>query len=538
MNTILSTFHSFSKTIACLLLSLSYLVLNGQTTIKPVVKHQDNNWTIESISIEGNSTIVRIHIPSQSREILIPSETILSWDDMFSVADAKSISLDRWDGTWIYRGSRLSNDKRAELINYFDANGLLLRKADNVKLDLYALGPKTKAEKRAYGKKNYSPELDITLYFDALPKGIETLYIKTFAYTSSYSSATHNDKLWEGIRINNPWPESMIVDASDIYKLIDSQNDGIVGVYEGTNAQGNGYTLACIKDKDNYKIVFMNSKKTEQYWHRGEVKCVLYPSATRGLFKGDWYMRNKQIAPNCFVTFNGSFMSAMINGTEERYVKMYPIAGSSSPSTQWSGTGFAMNGNLIVTNHHVIDGASSIKVIGVNGDHNTEYNAAIVAKDKNNDLAIIKLEEANVSGIPYTVSFDIANVGQEIFVLGYPLISTMGEEIKYTSGSISSKSGFEGDLSTYQISAPIQPGNSGGPLFDSRGNIIGIVNAKHTGAENAGYALKTTFLKALIENSELSEFIPHGNLVPQGDRAKQIDVLRNFVYLIKCSGSE
>lgn len=66
----------------------------------------------------------------------------------------------------------------------------------------------------------------------------------------------------------------------------------------------------------------------------------------------------------------------------------------------------------------------------------------------------------------------------------------MGDEIKLTTGVISSKTGFQGDVSLYQISAPIQPGNSGGPLFDNKGNLIGIVNAKHKGAENVGYAIK------------------------------------------------
>ena len=64
-----------------------------------------------------------------------------------------------------------------------------------------------------------------------------------------------------------------------------------------------------------------------------------------------------------------------------------------------------------------------------------------------------------------------SEVGEEVFVLGYPLTATMGDEIKLTTGVISSKSGFQGDISQYQISAPVQPGNSGGPLFDSKGNI-------------------------------------------------------------------
>ena len=99
--------------------------------------------------------------------------------------------------------------------------------------------------------------------------------------------------------------------------------------------------------------------------------------------------------------------------------------------------------------------------------------------------------------IPYNVKTSVSDVGEEVFVLGYPLTSTMGDEIKLTTRSDKlKKQGFRKEtLSLYQISAPIQPGNSGGPLFDNRGNLIGIVNAKHKGAENVGYAIKTSYLK-------------------------------------------
>ena len=77
--------------------------------------------------------------------------------------------------------------------------------------------------------------------------------------------------------------------------------------------------------------------------------------------------------------------------------------------------------------------------------------------------------------------------------------ATMGDEVKLTNGIISSKSGFQGDVTSYQITAPVQQGNSGGPLFDSKGNIIGIINAKHAGAENASYAIKASYLMNLID---------------------------------------
>lgn len=169
-----------------------------------------------------------------------------------------------------------------------------------------------------------------------------------------------------------------------------------------------------------------------------------------------------------------------------------------------TGTGFAISSNgLIVTNFHVVENAERLNIRGINGNFSKTYSAKVVAQDKNNDLAIIKIDDytfTTLGTIPYIIKPTIADVGENINVLGYPLTATMGEEIKYTNGTISSKSGFRGDFTTYQCSAPIQPGNSGGPVFDKLGCIIGIINAKHVGAENVSYAIKSTYLLNLIQS--------------------------------------
>lgn len=156
-----------------------------------------------------------------------------------------------------------------------------------------------------------------------------------------------------------------------------------------------------------------------------------------------------------------------------------------------SGTGFFLsNEGYIVTNHHVIENAQNgnIKITGINEDYHTSYKARVEVTDKQNDLAILKIIDSSPTiKVPYSFKFTTSSVGEDCFVLGYPLISSMGKDIKLTTGIISSKTGFDGNIAQYQISAPVQPGNSGGPLFDKNGNIIGIVQAKHTQAENVLY---------------------------------------------------
>jgi S1-C subfamily serine protease len=202
----------------------------------------------------------------------------------------------------------------------------------------------------------------------------------------------------------------------------------------------------------------------------------------------------------------------------------------------WTGTGFALTNNYVVTNYHVIENAKIITLTGINGNFSIKHNASVAATDKNNDLALLKLNgNVSITNIPYSIKTTTSDVGEEIFVLGYPLTATMGDEIKLTTGVISSKSGFQGDISQYQISAPIQPGNSGGPLFDSKGNIIGIVSAKHAGAENVGYAIKTSYLKTLVESVTSTNVLPQANRIATQNLSGKVKAVKNYVYYIKCT---
>jgi S1-C subfamily serine protease len=204
------------------------------------------------------------------------------------------------------------------------------------------------------------------------------------------------------------------------------------------------------------------------------------------------------------------------------------------PST---GTAFAISSEgYLVTNYHVISNAESLFVKGIGGDFDKRYSAKVVVTDRNNDLAIIKLNDnlsKKIGKIPFVINSSIADVGENVFVLGYPLTNTMGTEIKLTNGIISSKSGFMDDITSYQISVPVQPGNSGGPLFDKRGNLIGIVNAKHSGAENVTYAIKSIYLLNLIGLLPKKPGLGTKNILGSKTLSEQNKKLEKVVYLIE-----
>lgn len=308
------------------------------------------------------------------------------------------------------------------------------------------------------------------------------------------------------------------------------------GVYDGDN-----YKVALKKASDGkFYLVYLSGKGNPKSWSVGDIKAILEPTATPSIFKGKWYGRWKQVMNYTFIFKDGLLTVYDEDKKPEQYIKLYPALASdlSSGSGSWSGSGFALKNGYIVTNYHVVDGAHSISVKGIRGDFNKSYNATVVGSDKSNDLALLKISDQGFTGfgaIPYSISSSSAEVGQDVFVLGYPLTSTMGDEIKLTTGIISSKTGFQGDVSLYQISAPIQPGNSGGPLFDKKGNIIGVVSAKHAGAENVGYAVKSMYLRNLIESCASSSVIPSSNSVATLALTGKVKAEKNFVFYIECS---
>lgn len=250
-------------------------------------------------------------------------------------------------------------------------------------------------------------------------------------------------------------------------------------------------------------------------------------------------MYDKSIHDGLYISFKNGSMSVLSGDTEDVYIKTYPTSQDkiAPKGTLGTGTGVAVSSNgLITTNYHVISGANTIKVKGVNGDFSRSYNAKVFISDEKNDLAILKIDDTTFSTfgtLPYGIKTITSDVGMDVFVLGYPLTATMGEEIKLTNGIISAKSGFQGDITTYQITAPIQPGNSGAPLFDKNGYLIGIAQGKHTGAENVGYAIKISYLKNLAESLSPVPRLPVNNSLVGKTLAEQVKLIEKYIYIIE-----
>lgn len=168
------------------------------------------------------------------------------------------------------------------------------------------------------------------------------------------------------------------------------------------------------------------------------------------------------------------------------------------------GTGFFVNSSIILTNHHVVKDCKNIEIIHKN--YNTK--AEIVAGDSRNDLAILRASKENANSLRFRDGKGI-RIGEEIIVLGYPLGKLLGSNIKITTGDVSSLNGLVDDTTNMQITAPVQPGNSGGPLLDTAGNIVGVIYSRIdktlTGrsVQNVNLAIKSYVAQIFLDTNNI-----------------------------------
>ncbi len=206
-------------------------------------------------------------------------------------------------------------------------------------------------------------------------------------------------------------------------------------------------------------------------------------------------------------------------------------------NARYSATGFMISPNgYVVTNYHVVKEADSVFIESVQDTTVYQYKVKVVYKDPSVDLALLKIEDPGFQPpkrLPFALSTREADLAQSVYTLGYP-----GNDLVYNDGSISSHRGFDGDTSAYRISIPVNPGNSGGPLLDESGNLIGVISGKNTAAEGASFAVKSKYLMKMIEEIPSDSLpapvmLPRKNYVRELNRPDQIKRLQNVVFNVK-----
>ncbi len=233
--------------------------------------------------------------------------------------------------------------------------------------------------------------------------------------------------------------------ASVSYGQVETRNyaNGDVYVGEYSDGQPNGQGTVTLANGDVYVGEFRDDQRNGQ---------GTYTYANGDVQNGIWS--------------NGEFVSA-------NNIATTPVLPDNSELLQAaSGSGFAVSyDGHIITNNHVIEGCENVRI----HRQGTIIDAVVVSRDPLNDLAVIKADFSPT--IVFAIDDSNPQLTQEIYVAGYPFGQNISSSLKVTRGIVSSLTGIGNNFSNMQIDAAIQPGNSGGPIFDEAGNVIGVAVA-------------------------------------------------------------
>lgn len=198
---------------------------------------------------------------------------------------------------------------------------------------------------------------------------------------------------------------------------------------------------------------------------------------------------------------------------------------------KFGGTGFLIDGKgYLVTSAHVVAKADSIYIVNTKGHY---FKAKTIHVNDNTDIAILKIVDSRfqpVGKLPYGIRKSKADLGEQIFTLGFPRT-----EIVYNEGYLSAKTGYNGDTIAYQIAISANPGNSGGPIFNAAGEIIGVLSGKQLTAEGVVFSSQSkNILQALDslkgDSSAGPIRIPTHSSVKGVDRVQQVKRIEECIY--------
>jgi hypothetical protein len=205
-----------------------------------------------------------------------------------------------------------------------------------------------------------------------------------------------------------------------------------------------------------------------------------------------------------------------------------------------SGTGFVVAPQRVMTNHHVVERCRAVQLRGPGG---RDLSARVLASDAQRDLALLEVQ--GEPGPPLTFRRD-SNIrrGEGVVTYGFPLAGLLSSGPTLTTGEISALAGLADNQRQFQISAPVQPGNSGGPLLDMGGRVVGVIVSKlnaqrvaqQTGdiPQNVNFAVKGTEAQEFLRLHGITPILADGR--PDRNAAEVGETAHPSVVLVRCLG--
>jgi S1-C subfamily serine protease len=321
--------------------------------------------------------------------------------------------------------------------------------------------------------------------------------------------------------------EGIWSDTEDKYRL------GIVRASGGSSA--------------DYIVVILQSNSP--LWQPGEIKAEIHATASPDVFTCTYFLANKKPAGMTLTldhdsVLRGSFATAK-GSVDLMLMRVWPSVaeahGSAESTSVASGTGFLLSrSGLLATNWHVVANANNITVVFPGWG--SSATAQLVIRDVANDLAVLRVTDstrlaATCPEPPFQLaSASRVKLGERVSTIGYPLTPMLGSNPKFSEGVVSSKSGWQDDPRTLQISAQVQPGSSGGPLFDDDGNIVGIVVATldvgkvyelaNALPQNVNFAIKADYLLSLVASLPGDSLVSRTTAFSPEKAAQCVGILR------------
>jgi len=285
--------------------------------------------------------------------------------------------------------------------------------------------------------------------------------------------------------------------------------ESIEGVYKSIdNGEQYEYDIAILKSINDDQFIGVVLESTDPSLTIGDGLFSFTPTAQSDLY----FVRYQSKAGKLFTNKTAQLSGAVLTMGLKSFIKMYPSENDQrqyteiNPLFDWesSGSGVLVNNEgIIVTNNHVASGAKKIRVSFQNDS--IEYNAIILSQNEQTDVAILKIDDERFTSELKPVNWNTSfNLGQKVFTLGYPISDKMSSNVKVVDGIVSGENGLNGDINYFQTTLPVWYGNSGGPCFNSKGEILGLATQilwdRGEKVDNVAYITKTENILKLAGN--------------------------------------
>lgn len=304
---------------------------------------------------------------------------------------------------------------------------------------------------------------------------------------------------------------------AQVYDKLGGDLDNIEGIYKSVD-QGEAYEYDIVIFKsyeNNREYVGLILSTTDYDLSIGSQIFTFEKTAQANLFFGKYKTKNGTAYENKTASLDGAILKMGVKS----FIKMYPAEGESrqyreiNPMVDWqsSGSGVLINKDgYIATNNHVIKGAKKIRISFQNDS--TDYEAKIVSQNEENDVAIIQITDSRFKSDVKSVKWNSSiSLGEKVFTLGYPISNKMSDNVKVVDGIVSGLNGIEGNKAFFQTTLPVWYGNSGGPCFNSKGEILGLATQilwdKGEKVDNVAYITKTSNVISLANSIIIEEDI-------------------------------